>query len=949
MTAPLEPLAPSASPDETGSVGNLATRLIDTWFPCPEIDVAVGTPAGSGLSEKALFTWFASRPIAQARAATLCSLLPDSPETRRDVRAAVLSSDRHALGRLRAQVAHQYGDKGPVVLDMFAGRGILSLEAARIGATALGVDVSPVATLAGRVLAEFPLRDWSIEPDLPWTTGEESARPGSDPKDGESGDLDVLFASSPASVTEPRLLGDVRIVVAEVQRRVLERVGEYYPGNPDRASEVPWAYTWAVTIPCDGCGRRFPLYGSSVLRHPYARTNDLGQVFELVCERDSWHTQIIAGTARQEPTFSSPEGRRGKSARCPFPKCGYMHGLDVIKAKGFAGQYQDAMLAVAEVDATTNQKVFREPRPDEVAAAETAAQVALAPRHGLSAVPDEPIPETAGVDARQYGYLTYGSLMNGRQQLLFSTTARVIDDLYRELSAVVSPAYASALACYAAATLTRQIRRSTRGARLASRGKPTGVEQNRVYASDVFTNQSVIAHGFDYVEVGPGLGPASWSSVAASLLNALAKIFRDSDLTGQPARLRRASATALPFRDATVDSVVCDPPYYDMIAYADSSDIFHVWFKRALASATPDLFDGSSDGADGLQDKSQEIIVKGRGAKGKGDHRTIDFYEDMLAKAFSEARRVLKPSGHLTVIFGHSDPEAWKRLLTALTDAGFVVTSSWPSRTETAVTGVATISVTVSIGARVAASGRPVGIAAQVDAEVVDEVKTRCRAWDADGLALEDQLMASYGAALQVVGRYIRVMTPAGDTVPLEHYMTLARRAVRDAVALRLDEQPLETFDPHTRLAVFWHEIYGRDTVPKGEARFFAQSDELRLDDLRGRILEETRAGFRLRHDAPERLTAASSAYEVVRGMASTQSSGTDAVAACLAGAERPATDAQVWALVDWLATKLPASDPVAVALSAVKRNRGTVQASVATQVAREKSNDQPTLFEETS
>ncbi|MGZ8704963.1 MAG: precorrin-6A/cobalt-precorrin-6A reductase, partial [Aeromicrobium sp.] len=51
-----------------------------------------------------------------------------------------------------------------------------------------------------------------------------------------------------------------------------------------------------------------------------------------------------------------------------------------------------------------------------------------------------------------------------------------------------------------------------------------------------------------------------------------------------------------------------------------------------------------------------------------------------------------------------------------LTAAGFVVTSSWPSRTETAVTGVATISVTVSIGARVAPLGRPVGIAAVVDA-----------------------------------------------------------------------------------------------------------------------------------------------------------------------------------------------------------------------------------------
>lgn len=404
-------------------------------------------------------------------------------------------------------------------------------------------------------------------------------------------------------------------------------------------------------------------------------------------------------------------------------------------------------------------------------------------------------------------------------------------------------------------------------------------------------------------------------------------------------------SVALPFRDNTVDVLVTDPPYYDMITYADSSDLFHVWFKRALYSAMPDLFDGSVDDKDGLQDKTEEIIVKSKGRRVEGEHRTQDFYESMLARSFAEARRVLKPDGHLTVIFGHSDPEAWKRLLAALTDAAFIVTSSWPSRTETAVTGVATISVTVTIGARVAPVHRPVGIAAQVDAEVIAEVRRRCRGWDSDGLALEDQLMASYGAALQVVGRYSKVITPDGSSVPLEHYMTLARRAVRDAVALRLDELPLETFDPHTRLAIFWHEVHGRVDVPKGEARFFAQSDGLRLEDLRGPILTETKAGFRLRHEPPGRITPASSAYEVVRGMAASWSAGTDAVASHLIAAERPATDAHVWALVDWLATKLPASEPVAVALAAVKRNRGSIQAAVATRAADVAA--QPALFEE--
>ncbi|MFG3556522.1 hypothetical protein ACGGAQ_19275 [Micromonospora sp. NPDC047557] len=941
--------------DSASTGPDVTTRLIDTWFPCPEVDAAVGTPAGSGRSEKALFTWFASRPIAQARAAVLCSLLLDTPKNRADIKSAVLTGDEAAMTRLRTRIAEQYGPKPPVVLDMFSGRGIIPLEAARTGASSIGTDLSPVATLAGRLLADYPLRDWSAEPPLPFAPpgdfGDEddqnipisASRPGKRrgaPKNVQLG-LEGLAG-------EPRLLADVRTVLFEVGRRVGAEVAYLYPGNAAQGGKVPWAYLWAVTIPCDSCSRPFPLVGATRLRFPNKRQDDLGQSFYIATDGDQWRIVIHDGEPRDgSATYAAPAGRRGKSARCPFPTCGHTHSLDVVKAMGFAGQYADAMLAVAETDPDTKQKIFRTPRQDEIDAAAKADPAALPTISGLSACPTEPIPKTAGVDARQYGFLTYGALMNSRQAVLFATTTRVIDDLYRELSGTVSDEYARALAAYAAANVPRQLRRSTRGANLAPFGGNANRDSTWVQIGDVFSSQSVIKFNFDYVEAGPGSGPGTWSSVSASLVNALKKVLDENHTGGRPGRFRRESAVALPFRDGTIDVLVCDPPYYQMIAYADSSDLFHVWFKRALRSAMPDLFDGSVDGNDGLQEKAEEIIVKGRGAKGHGDHRTEEFYEMMLARAFGEARRVLKADGHLTVIFGHSDPEAWKRLLAALTDAGFVVTSSWPSRTETAVTGVATISVTVSIGARLAPANRPVGIAAQVDADVIAEVKSRCRGWDTDGLALEDQLMASYGAALQVVGNYSKVITPDGSSVLLEHYMALARRAVRDAVALRLDELPLETFDPHSRLAIFWHEVHGRLDVPKGEARFFAQSDGLRLEDLRGPVLTETKAGFRLRHDAPSRLTPASSVYEVVRGMAASWSAGTEAVAACLAAAERPPTDAHLWALVDWLTTKLPASDPVAVALAAVKRNRGSVQANAATRTAAAAAV-QSSLFEET-
>lgn len=150
-----------------GTVADMRERLIDHWFPCADVDAAVGTTAGSGRSEKALFTWFASRPIAQARAAVLATLAPPEDGVKDLVRAAVRHGDRESIAGLSESIRNAYPTGRPVVLDIFSGRGIIPLEAARLGVTAVGTDLSPVATLGGRLLADYPMRDWSAEPPLP--------------------------------------------------------------------------------------------------------------------------------------------------------------------------------------------------------------------------------------------------------------------------------------------------------------------------------------------------------------------------------------------------------------------------------------------------------------------------------------------------------------------------------------------------------------------------------------------------------------------------------------------------------------------------------------------------------------------------------------------------------------------------------------------------------------
>lgn len=904
-----------------GAFHGMRTRLIDDWFPCTTVDAAVETPEGSGLSEKALFTWFASRPIAQARAAVLTALLPSTDDVHGLVEDAVRSGSPSTLKELAERIRADYPDGRPVVLDMFSGRGIIPLEAARLGVTTAAIDLSPVATLATKLLTVYPVGNWDAEPALPFTGT-------ATPPEQEGGDDEPLFT---VTVEEPRLVRDVRSLLAEVGRRALHAVEPYYPRSPDGG--MPWGYLWSVSIPCDNCGKRFPLVGSTTLRHPYRLTGDVGQSFQLRQKGGRWYADVHDGLPIDEPTYSSAAGRRGKSARCPL--CKHVHTLDTVKAKGFGGAYRDEVLAVADLvqvpaptrrnpHRTVERKVFRNLLDSEWDAVRLAEHTVtnLQPFGQLSAVPDERIPEgnASQIDASGYGYRDFTSLMVPRQALYTAELVRAIRACHEEmLAAGLSSTYALALTSFAAGNLVRKLRRSGRGCRVNKHGKPDGSKQNRLDAHDIFANESGITFAFDSFETGPANGPGTWASVSKSGIVPLTKHIAALPEFARPAKVRRASAIALPYRDGTVDAVITDPPYYEMIAYSDVSDYFYVWLRRALFDLDPDLFATGE-----LQDKTDEIIHKPSSVK--TEHRTRQFYEDSLSRAFGEARRVLRSDGHLVVVFGHSDPEAWRRLLSALGTAGFVVTSSWPSRTEASNTGVASIKVTVSIGCRVATDDRPVAAATHVDREVAERVKVAARQWDRDGLALTDQLMAAYGPAMEVYGRYSKVLKPDGTTADLDRYLTLSRAAVRDATALRLDELPLETFDAPTRFAVFWQRLYGRGDVPKGEARFQAQIDELRIDDVRGPLLTESKSGFKLRFDAPEQLNEHSSTFEVVRAMAAAWERGaTEAVATTIAIAERQPTDAHLWAVVGEFIRQLPASDSVTKALTAIQRNSGTI------------------------
>jgi putative DNA methylase len=882
--------------------------MIERWFPCAEVSANSDSGWGSGNQERNLFTWFAARPTAQAKAAVICSLLPwpvDEGEQRRlqDLVRRAMTGRYEAWGELREEILKANPD-GASVLDPFSGRGMIPLEAARLGIPSYGIDYSPVAVLAAELLTDYPFRDWSEEPPLPF---DEAAT--------------TLIGAT------PRLIRDVETVFTEVGRRYYESMAEFYPKVDGKQ---PWGYLWAVTLPCQECNRRFPLVASFELRKPSERkatrnrpqTRDAGQAFYIDVDRGTgtFCAVVHEGSPRHAPTFVNaigPDGRKvkGKSAVCPF--CGHTHPIATHQRLAGEGAGQDALLVVVEPNDDVG-RFFREPTDEERAAigeAKTALQKEADFGVGVPALPLEDIPLNNGATIRPqlYGASTYGDLMTDRQSLAFVRLSRCVNEMTRELkSASLGHDYVRALSGYAAAVLVRMLKFSTRGAKMRSTPGAGLIDH-------IFANEGTIAFSYDFFEAGLSDGPGSWSSMSTGTARTLDVLMPER--VGTSVVASQGSATSLPFRSQSIAAVVTDPPYDAMVYYTDSSDFFFCWLKRALAESRPELV--VTPDSRGLQDKTEEIIVKEHG-KAPGEHRNREHYDTKITQAFAEMNRVVRDDGLVTIVFGHGEPEVWQRLLGSIQSAGLVMTGSWPANTESGgQQGKANIETTLTMSCRPGQAGRPEGRRGGVEAEIKTEIRMRYPDWERWGLAPTDMLMAAAGPAMEVVGRYSEVLDARGESVDISSFLPLARAAVQEAMAVEIDHHPLETFDARTRFALWWVRLFNRNVTAKSELRWQSLAASLDVAEIRD-LVPDTDKGCAFvtasKHKAD--IGPESSVIDVALALGRSSDQGLEAMGDVLVASARAADDAYLWAALKFLADRLQESDPDAIAFTRVLRSR---------------------------
>ncbi|MEX0776862.1 MAG: DNA methyltransferase [Phycisphaeraceae bacterium] len=125
-----------------------------------------------------------------------------------------------------------------------------------------------------------------------------------------------------------------------------------------------------------------------------------------------------------------------------------------------------------------------------------------------------------------------------------------------------------------------------------------------------------------------------------------------------------SALTGLP--DRSVDIVATDPPFFDNVHYSELADFFYAW----------QLLGGGTDS------RSRSASTRQQGEVQDAD---ADQFAHKLRAVFTECHRVMRDDGLLVFTYHHSRPEGWRSLATAVWGAGFRFVNAHPVKAEMSV------------------------------------------------------------------------------------------------------------------------------------------------------------------------------------------------------------------------------------------------------------------------
>ena len=394
-------------------------------------------------------------------------------------------------------------------------------------------------------------------------------------------------------------------------------------------------------------------------------------------------------------------------------------------------------------------------------------------RDGLYPVPDEPLPLMSGTfNVPLYGMNSWGGLFTARQKVALVELARLIRNADENIQIL----------------LALVLNRTADGSASISRWLASGEE-----VKNVFSRQALpIVWDF-----GEANYVAEASRTWASAINSISRVIETSTSMLMTGQVQQIDAAKHPLPDQSASVWFTDPPYYFAVPYADLSDFFFVWLKRSLPSHP--LLRDPFDPDNALTPKGPELCEMARWDSIRYPHKDQRFFEEGMARAFAEGRRVLNEDGVGSVVFAHKTTEGWEALLSGMIRGGWTITGSWPIATEMTSRLRARDSAALATSVHLICRPRPEDAPVGEWADILRELPIRVGDWiqrlQGEGVRGADLVFACIGPALEIYSRYSSVETPEGHQVGLPEYL----ERVWEVVGREALEQVLGTAEAQAR------------------------------------------------------------------------------------------------------------------------------------------------------
>ena len=764
-------------------------RLAEVDFPIAEVSrhsaqeksIRHGHPS-------TLHLWWARRPLASSRAVLMALLMPDpcDPHCPNEFKAqarelllgmrgrpsgwdSVIQTDEglqqillkfiadfanwdnaaktEYLEISRGLVKAAHPEETPLVVDPFAGGGSIPLEALRLGCEVFASDLNPVACLILKVMLE----------DIP--------RHG------------------------PGLADELRKAGAEIKSKAEKELADLYPKDPD--GSIPIAYLWARTVTCEApnCGAEIPLMRSMWLCRKPKRKRALRPTVVREQGVPPW-VEFEIFEPKAESEVGNGTVSRAK-ATCPCCRTVLPPGRvrpQIAAQKGGADTVFDGqgsrqggarMTAVVTLKPGLQGRHYRVPSDTDYEAVRLAQESVEnilqkweeGDKAGLIPIPNEPMPPigTLGFRVQRYGVLQWGDMFTARQKLGLKALGGAISkkgETTRPISLAIG--------------------------KLADLANAFCPWEPKAECPRNVLSQGRLKPGWDFAE---GVVTSDASGGFMTCVENLARgvqSTRGIHLVGQ-SEIAAAQNSPLPNEAATV--WFTDPPYDDQIPYADLSDFFYSWYRRVIPE---NIYKDPFDPSNNLTPKELEAVNdETKFSAGRAKDRS--FFQDTMASAFADGKRVVKEEGIGAVVFAHQTTEGWEALLSGMIRGGWIITASWPVATEQSyrlrARDSAALATSVHLVCRPRQEDAPVGEWSEVLRELPPRVGDWMQRLQREGIRGADLVFACIGPALEIYSRYSAVETPEGRSVALPEYL----ERVWEVVAREALEQILGTAEAQAR------------------------------------------------------------------------------------------------------------------------------------------------------